>query len=397
MSNQISTQRKGFIFILPQTDDLNRTQFQDFTLKMTGCVFSQVFDFNRMIDCSIDKLHEDGFGDYLPLLKYSFDIQQINDIRSFINQINQTKESKNIRILLSDMITDNTDSIRINGITHVAFLILTNGMTEKPKIAQVHPNPPLFYQYVESVDEAVIAAYSVSLDSIMCHAIGMCDYSIMHNEKVGISREKVNFLKSDFLWDHVHDWISDKEVIEEIGKLRKELKDNTPYVSLFTPLIPIIRLTNSNNVNTVGNIYATLWEKFLLWYVQIHRRYLRIGSNSERRDIYNALSTVRSYSGQIDVEEFASEIRETLQEKGQNDGKEHQVFLVVMRHMPNRMKALKKIAPLFGKEPNTLRQGNWTVVTSESIKHYVGDDNIIVHNMFISTIGGDDDVEAIYR
>lgn len=395
MSNQISTQRKGIIFILPQTDDPNRTQFQDFTLKMTGGVFNQVFDFDRLIDCSIDKLHEDGFGDYLPLLKYSFDIQQTNDIRSFINQINQTKESKNIRILLSDMITNSTDSIQINGITHVAFLILTDGMTDKPKTAQTHPNPPLFYQYVGSVDEAVIAAYSVSLDSIMCHAIGMCDFSVMYNEKVGISREKVNFLKSNFLWDNVRDWISNEIVITEIGKLRKELKDNTPYVSLFTPLIPLICPANSDNANEVGNIYATLWEKFLLWYVQIHRRYLRIGSNSDRWDIFNALSTVRFYSGQIDVEEFASKTRETLQKKGQNDGKEHQVFLVVMRHIPNKMKALKKIAPLFGKDPNTLRQGNWAVVTSESIRHYVGDDNIIVHNMFISTIGGDDDVEAI--
>lgn len=120
--------RLGYIFILPQTSRLDKQSFQDFHLRMTDKLSSKQCDYNSIINYAVDKLHDDGFGDFSPLLEYSFRVKIIKDIPGFIQDIstnvNSRQENKNIRILLSDKKTEKTDTVHINGATHTAFIIM---------------------------------------------------------------------------------------------------------------------------------------------------------------------------------------------------------------------------------------------------------------------------------
>lgn len=391
--------RFGYVFILPQTSRLDAQSFQDFHLRMTDNLSSKLCDYKSIINHAVDKLHDDGFGDFSPLLEYSFRIRIIKDIPGFIQDIgtnvDSRQESRNIRILLSDKRTEQTDNVHINGTTHTAFLIMNEKSAAPLYNTFEHPNPPFFYQFVRNDDEAEIAARSVSLDSIMCHAIGMCDNNTIYTDKVGISKDKVQFYQSNYLIDNMNKWFNGlPTVIDEIAKISSSFSKSDiqqPYASLFYPFIPLI--WNHEKEKTIGESYAILWEKFLLWYVQIHKRLLIFDKETTNRDVYIAFSTVRNYAGQINVDNFAAAVKTELKRIGKADGRKHQVFLVVLRHRPKTERELLRLAPLFRKNPVNLRQGTWTIASADNIANFICNNSIIIRNMFISCVREDDEYE----
>lgn len=389
--------RLGYIFILPQTSRLDKQSFQDFHLRMTDKLSSKQCDYNSIINYAVDKLHDDGFGDFSPLLEYSFRVKIIKDIPGFIQDIstnvNSRQENKNIRILLSDKKTEKTDTVHINGATHTAFIIMNEETAAPLYNTFEHPNPPFFYQFVRNNDEAEIVARSVSLDSIMCHAIGMCDDNTIYTDKVGISKDKVLFYQSNYLINNMNKWFSGlSPVINEISNISSSFSMShiqQPYASLFYPFIPLV--WNHEKAKVIGESYAVLWEKFLLWYVQIHKRLVVLDKEVTNRDVYLAFSTVRNYAGQINMDKFASKIKKELTKEGKADGRKHQIFLVVLRHMPKNTRELLRLAPLFEKKnPNDLRQGEWTIVSANHIANFIRNNNLIIRNMFISCVCEDE-------
>lgn len=384
----MSTHRKGIVFLLPQTDINTHRDLRDYATQMNNPLYVRTYDFNQLIEDSISCLHADGYGDYSPSINYVFSLQHVNDIKEFINKLNATSESTIVRILATDSRTKKTDAITLPNASHLAIMVFIESDDDSFIPTASHPNPPLFYQKVRSVDEAVIMSYAVSFDSIMCHAVGLCDDSFNFNDKKELSKEKVAFLHSSYFQVNAPSWFNNHPVVlEEIKKISQSISSATPYISLLSPFIPLIR--NHERSEIIANMYAILWERFVIWYVQEHKRYIRIGIDDSRH-IYHSLQTVKNYSGQIDIDTFAARIKDVLKKNNVSNGAEQQVFLVILRHLPNARKK-REMEILFGEAPDGLHQGSWNIATSDNIKKYVGDENIIVHNMFITTIKEEND------
>ncbi len=382
----MSNQREGIVFLLPQSNKNTRHNLRDYAYHMNNALNTRIYDFSKLIENSIDKLHNDGYGVYSPRLNYTFSVRYVQDIKDFINKLNATYNSAVIRFLVTDMQNQETDSIKVPNVSHLAIMVFVNSDGTDFIAPASHPNPPLFYQQVRSVTEAVILTYAVSIDSIMCHAVGLCDDRFTFDAKKELLKEKVAFLCSNYLKNDVSNWFN-PEIVREINNIKNSIiKEETPYISLLSPFIGLIK--NHVNSTEIACMYARLWEHFVIWYVQEHKRYIKLGSDDSKH-IYLSLQTVKNCNGQINFRTLALKINEVLIKNKVSNGKIQQVFLVILRHMPTKNDQRIEMETLFEETQGSLHQGSWNIATSESIKKYVGDDNIVVHNMFITTIEED--------
>lgn len=284
---------------------------------------------------------------------------------SILNEIERTK----LRIILYSGERSDIAELNVHEATH-NMIIQFDDTIEDFKATEPHKySPPSFYQVCNSVEIAIRYIEALLIDAGMCHYTGVSDAAMHHDDKQGISKDKVDFLKQ----------ICKKEINVPISTPARKLIEyvcskfdaQTPYISFLS----IFTIASNNDKSLEENIksffpdYEVLWQYFRVWYYK--KMNLLFTENSTTEEAVKKGFNRNVYQGQISFSDASNRILDEIllikKAKEQNDEKEiHRYVFVILRNVPSG-ELFQICNSLF---EGQIHQTKWRLIKRERLKDY---------------------------
>lgn len=284
---------------------------------------------------------------------------------SILNEIEKTK----LRIILYPGERSDIAELNVHEATHNMIIQFDNTI-EEFKATEPHKySPPSFYQVCKSVEIAIRHIEALLIDAGMCHYTGVSDAAMHHDDKQGISKDKVDFLKQ-ICKNKTNVPISApaKKLVEYVCS---KFDAQTPYISflsIFT-IAPNNNKSIEENINSFFPDYELLWQYFRLWYYK--KKNLLFSENSTSEELVKKGFNRNVYQGQINFvdasDQILNEISVLKKAKEQNDEKEiHRYAFVILRNVPSG-ELFQICNSLFSGQ---IHQAKWRLIKWERLKDY---------------------------
>jgi len=288
-----------------------------------------------------------------------------------LNVVSNTEKSK-VRVMLYPGSEGEVDPLKLPEATHNMNIRFDKDAKSFTPVTP-HVNTPNFYQLVPSAKTASLYIEALLVDASMCHFMGISDAAMHHDEKQGISHDKVKFLL-----EYVYSDLFEKAGFSSQGAtlirhVTKKLTENVPYVS-FLSIFTIASLdlnTEKVSFDVSFQDYCILWLAFQRWYYKKHQRMFS-ESNCSLGAI-KALFDRNKFNGQISFDIAHKKIHDLItgtqnvKEVTSVLGYQKRYAFVILKNVPNANKHLKILDALFNGQ---IHQATWTIISWIDLKQF---------------------------